>query len=500
MSEQKYIIYKATNKLNHKVYIGQTRNGLSRRMRQHLNDAKNERFDCYFHRALRKYGSDGFEWEVIDDSVSSLEELDELERMYIEQYDSFNKNKGYNTTSGGGAGYQLSEEECKKRSERVMGEKNPMYGIPSPNTGKKFTEEHKSKISQALKGRAHPWSTGANNHCARAVINLTTGEIFETVSEASRAYNTNINQLTRHLKREAHANTVKNCIWDYVDNVDIDNIVLVQPDPRMFSDKFVLCTNTKTNETQIYDTISSASHDLHFAAMKISECLSNNVTHHDYSFQYISNDDADIEQVLHVPKQETIRKYIYHIESKQHFKSWADLERTFGYSHKTIRQAYKDNTSTSYGDHFIIYETTNDKGYIQQDENHQWNINKTNSQPIVCPALNMLFESLDDAAEFFEYSSRHIILVCRSHKPMLRNGLTISYFESGMSNGYSPRPVRIECYDEKGNLVNTYHSFEDVCVNSRLCIKQIRESDKSKALAPDGKRYSIYKMKLRDME
>lgn len=103
------IVYKATNKINGKVYIGITTHSLEHRKKIHIRDSK--RIDTYFYRAIRKYGKDNFTWEVID-RAESKEELSELEKYYIKLYDSFdNKEKGYNTTSGGYDSWELTEEE-----------------------------------------------------------------------------------------------------------------------------------------------------------------------------------------------------------------------------------------------------------------------------------------------------------------------------------------------------------------------------------------------------
>ena len=78
------IIYKATNKINGKVYIGQTEKTLEHRKEVHHRDS--ERMDTYFYRAIRKYGWENFEWEVIDDSATTREELNALEQYYIAKY------------------------------------------------------------------------------------------------------------------------------------------------------------------------------------------------------------------------------------------------------------------------------------------------------------------------------------------------------------------------------------------------------------------------------
>lgn len=88
-------IYKVTNKVNGKVYIGQSVD-IGRRWRQHMTAED----DIYFHKAIQKYGVENFEWEVIEKCKKS--ELDERESYWIEYYDSFNK--GYNCTRGGDGG------------------------------------------------------------------------------------------------------------------------------------------------------------------------------------------------------------------------------------------------------------------------------------------------------------------------------------------------------------------------------------------------------------
>jgi group I intron endonuclease len=73
------VIYKATNLVNGKVYIGLTTLGLEKRKKAHFGNANNDRLpDTYFYRALKKYGEDGFCWEIIDTSENP-KELNEKE-------------------------------------------------------------------------------------------------------------------------------------------------------------------------------------------------------------------------------------------------------------------------------------------------------------------------------------------------------------------------------------------------------------------------------------
>lgn len=86
-------IYKITNKVNGKSYIGQTRYTIEFRWRQHLHKKDN----TYFHNAIRKYGADNFIVEKLEEC--DIEDLNEKEIYYIAKYNTFKA--GYNLTIGG---------------------------------------------------------------------------------------------------------------------------------------------------------------------------------------------------------------------------------------------------------------------------------------------------------------------------------------------------------------------------------------------------------------
>jgi len=134
------IIYKAENKINGKVYIGQTTKSLKERRKRHIWETKKS----YFHNALNKYKPKNFKWEVLE-YCDSKNEMNEMEFHYIKQYDSLDN--GYNLTLGGEGvvGNKVSKESRKKMSLSHKGIKMPP-----------FTEEHKRKISESHLGDKNP--------------------------------------------------------------------------------------------------------------------------------------------------------------------------------------------------------------------------------------------------------------------------------------------------------------------------------------------------------
>lgn len=117
------IIYKITNKINGKIYIGQTIRSFKERYDGKIENTKNR----HLKRAIEKYGSDAFEVDEQLDTAETKEELDEKEQYYINIYGSDQRDKGYNIMSGGSRGKQ-AEESKKLISEAQLGEKNHMYG------------------------------------------------------------------------------------------------------------------------------------------------------------------------------------------------------------------------------------------------------------------------------------------------------------------------------------------------------------------------------------
>lgn len=93
-------IYKITNKVNGKVYVGQTVKSLEERFQKHCwgtTDKDKYHLNMTIKKAIRKYGKENFTIELIEEVET--DKLDEREVYWISFYDSYNK--GYNCTLGG---------------------------------------------------------------------------------------------------------------------------------------------------------------------------------------------------------------------------------------------------------------------------------------------------------------------------------------------------------------------------------------------------------------
>lgn len=173
------LIYKVTNKINNMSYIGKTIFDLDHRKNRHISATSCNKDNIYFHSALRKYGVDNFNWDVIEE-CNNIDDLNRLEIYYIGYYDTYNN--GYNLTMGGdgSVGYELTESHKQKISEACKGIKR-----------KPFSEKGKQNMSKARKG---------NKNAGKLII-LThpdgIEEKFGCIIDADRKYNLNATALSK---------------------------------------------------------------------------------------------------------------------------------------------------------------------------------------------------------------------------------------------------------------------------------------------------------------
>lgn len=106
-------IYKITNKINNKSYIGQTHD-IEKRFQDHRVrpfNSKSKDYNSVFYQAIRKYGIDNFSFEILEECAT--EELDEKEIYWINFYNTYigwENSNGYNMTIGGYGIRKITQE------------------------------------------------------------------------------------------------------------------------------------------------------------------------------------------------------------------------------------------------------------------------------------------------------------------------------------------------------------------------------------------------------
>lgn len=133
-------IYKITNKINGKIYIGQTSKTIERRFNTHIKNAK-KHINRYLYDAMNCYGYDNFEVSQVEECDNAL--LDDREIYWIKYFNCIIPN-GYNMTSGGGGGdtwtnnshKDITREKIKQtKIKNGTYKKGALKGTPSPNKG-----------------------------------------------------------------------------------------------------------------------------------------------------------------------------------------------------------------------------------------------------------------------------------------------------------------------------------------------------------------------------
>ena len=113
------VIYKITNLINGKIYIGQTIGDINKRFKKHLSQINCKNVCSALYSAFSKYGKENFIIESIIDGDYSKEELNELEIFYIKKFNSLSPN-GYNLQSGGNS-FTVAESVKKQTSDKLKG-------------------------------------------------------------------------------------------------------------------------------------------------------------------------------------------------------------------------------------------------------------------------------------------------------------------------------------------------------------------------------------------
>lgn len=183
------IIYKITNLIDFKIYIGQTRKTLQRRWDGHVADSK--RCNYRLSNAIEKYGVENFKIEIITQGEFNKALRDSLETHYIRLYNSKHRNIGYNIKDGGDS-VDMSQETKDKISAKNKGRKVTENELKIRK--QKHIDRYTPEKVEEIRKNSSIVHKGGNNSRALKIVNLETGEIFNCIKDAGFKYN--INKIT----------------------------------------------------------------------------------------------------------------------------------------------------------------------------------------------------------------------------------------------------------------------------------------------------------------
>ena len=163
---------------NDKVYIGITSRDVERRWQ----GGRNYKSSPHFDNAIKKYGWDNIKHEILFEGLTR-EDAEKKEIELIARYKSNNPLYGYNIEKGGNAQGKTSDETRSKISKALKGRK---YAKRRPHT-----EDEKRRVSLKLKGRQSPmknkhWTVEQRAKVGQRIKCLNTSEVFYSIHEAAR--------------------------------------------------------------------------------------------------------------------------------------------------------------------------------------------------------------------------------------------------------------------------------------------------------------------------
>lgn len=249
------IIYKITNTINNKVYIGQTTkergfldryphkgNGIERVYKYHKrNKDSNQGYNEHLFRAIEKYGMDVFEVIEVFDYAYTQQELDEKEIYYINKFDSYNN--GYNNTLGGGGKLGTTG----------------LSGIDSPNSKKVY------QIS-----------------CEGEIIKL-----WECISDVNRVLHIDSSKICCVCR--GRRKTAQGFVWVYEEDYDPNKDYSTKPRSKIRTKGLKPVTLLSEDGLTIlkqYRSVNDAAEDLKISTYEVSNTCKNKIRNKNFNLTY----------------------------------------------------------------------------------------------------------------------------------------------------------------------------------------------------------------------
>lgn len=196
-------IYKITNIINNKIYIGQThiKNPI-KRWADHFNDAYVNHHDYFLYRALRKSGIENFTFQIIEKDIP-IKDLNEREMFFIKLFNSNDSEFGYNLTKGG----QLSHSS-KYNLDQVLKVISDIKKYPEKTLSQIAKDNHMSRESVSDINNGDTWFLDSEIYPIRKCVMkdfLSSDDVCEiknmlrrgmSATEISKIFNVSVTNIT----------------------------------------------------------------------------------------------------------------------------------------------------------------------------------------------------------------------------------------------------------------------------------------------------------------
>lgn len=344
-------IYKITNIINGKVYIGQTIQTIEARWEQHKRSSTYKKYALYY--AMRKYGLDNFKIEMIEQCDNK--ELNDKEIEWIAFYNSYRE--GYNMTLGGDGGTLYDYEAIYKMwlegkdifeiHEKVGGCRKKIYeallsyGVPKEDVDKYRQKRERKNILQYFKNGV--------------LVNK-----YYTIEDAARKTGISITMIGKACRE---GRTAKGYFWKYAtNNKDITDIIQDYYEKiSKINTKPVCQIDFKGNIVKIWPSLTSVLEHFNCSAPKIKRSIINPLTSaYGFLWEFESNKDnipQRVQTFLNCPEArangQKVKQYSMDGEYIKTYPSMIEAARKTGIERTAIQKAVK-NKYTSGGYVWIL--------------------------------------------------------------------------------------------------------------------------------------------------
>ena len=420
----KWCIYKHTNKINGKSYIGQTMQSFKNRWGI---DGKNyKRHNLFFWNAIQKYGWDNFEHVILEENIPSKEKANEREIYYIKLYRTyveFEDCKGYNLTLGGdnrqnlgNAVYQIDMKTLKPINEFS----SIRLAERETNIKRNSIMECCKKESWSISGGGYYWCfkkdystkwkpkqrkdrTDTSLNKAVYQIDMKTLKVirkFKSFGEISRELKCKPCGISLCCQRKLYQN--KNFFWCYAEDYNENWKPIEKPDvPR--TKKCVRISINNLKDVTIYNSLKEASIENNLNDSQISECCKRkHAFAGEFYWAYLEDYNEEWK-----PMKDLMHIKVICIETKQIYNSVKEASLKTNTPISGIRRACNKERKTSNNFHWAYLN--------DYDENYKIPL-KNKERIYVCVETGETYKTAYEIEKKLGFDASSILKCCKNPK------------------------------------------------------------------------------------